>query len=1116
MNPSATAAAGTQKISRSIALIIILYCISSSICLGETFYIDPSAASNGFGTQASPYNTWDGLTLRPGNTYLQKAGTTYKSQLTIVHNNTATSGSPIILDRYGSGAKPIIHNLFIGDLSYFTFQNLSFPFGVLQDSRFPDDHLTWNNNDFSNPSLGAGLGFYAAGIATNEVWTNNTFHDTLKDCMTLHTINNGSANGSQFKNNNIFNCGRYGISLWTSWAIVSGNIVHTTGLHPQAAGGGSAIHVYNGCFGTDPCGTEGHDNLITRNVVYDAHDNLGDGNGIQSDQMTHNNTITQNLSFSNDGEGLSLYDSANNVVNQNVFFNNGMDRSFSHSLRGNITLDASTRFYGTHGNSIVNNTAIVSDIGATAGMLGTGPFGFEVSSPAGLNSYGGNKLLTANSARGSMHNYNWWNARPIPPTQGNDIAFWNGNSNSNRVHTAPDVFGSVTITSTVGAPPMDFILPTAYQIPVLYNGAVLTLYGWRADNGLYGTYPGGAESSKGTIVPTVGPAFIDSSVADNGVVKAVASESQPKSPLIRRLPRGVAALAALPDVIVTSLSYNTATGIFRSVMKNQGAAATPTGTTLGIAYLVDGVQQTWGTVMGPLAAGASVTIGDGGGAYQIPSGTHTITAVADAPNRFTESDRTNNTLSQTITISGSSLPDVIVTSLSYNAATGAFNSVVKNQGVAATPAGVTVGVSYSVDGLYRTWGSVMGPLAAGASVTIGNGGGAYHIPSGTHTITAFADDINRFAESNETNNTLSQTITIGGSSSECLPSTIYPSGADTDLQATHTSIVAALDASLASIAAKGCPTVPDTPHGMNNTRTSVVAAPNMVAAHQIMQREGVWWEQVTDSTGALLNPARDLPAYDYFYANFPDHGLILHWSIGSGGNNPPGVSFANKAAAYQTMATFMANMVARYPNVVYWELMNEPDQYGTSGSRCNVSCGSGIGFSDIFGSNAGLNLYQQGQNYAQMLAVVVPAMKAVNPNVKPILAGLAFPDTASTSFSQGVFDGGGAQYLWAWNIHVYGPIAYRVLDETVMFRTWMNAHGLSGMALVITEWGDNTGPGGSTQQTAECAAYAEIKKYGLTVFDEVYASDDAGWSLFTNPPNWTPTTTEQQCFINNP
>src|SRR5439155_1310703 len=79
-----------------------------------------------------------------------------------------------------------------------------------------------------------------------------------------------------------------------------------------------------------------------------------------------------------------------------------------------------------------------------------------------------------------------------------------------------------------------------------------------------------------------------------------------------------------------------------------------------------------------------------------------------------------------------SLPDLIPSSLSYNNATGIFTSVVKNQGTGPTPGGVYVGVSYSVDGVYCTWGSVLGPLAAGASVTIGSGGGPCNIPNGTH------------------------------------------------------------------------------------------------------------------------------------------------------------------------------------------------------------------------------------------------------------------------------------------------------------------------------------------------------------------------------------------------
>ena len=55
----------------------------------------------------------------------------------------------------------------------------------------------------------------------------------------------------------------------------------------------------------------------------------------------------------------------------------------------------------------------------------------------------------------------------------------------------------------------------------------------------------------------------------------------------------------------------------------------------------------------------------------------------------------------------------------------------------------------------------MGPLAAGASVTIGTNGGSYAIPTGTHTITALVDDVNRFAELNETNNQLSMSVTGG-------------------------------------------------------------------------------------------------------------------------------------------------------------------------------------------------------------------------------------------------------------------------------------------------------------------------------------------------------------------
>ena len=313
----------------------------------------------------------------------------------------------------------------------------------------------------------------------------------------------------------------------------------------------------------------------------------------------------------------------------------------------------------------------------------------------------------------------------------------------------------------------------------------------------------------------------------------------------------------LPDVVVTQLSY--ANGVFTSTVENQGSAATPAGVAVAVGYSVDGKYKTWGGISGPLAAGASVTIGTKSGKeYIIPDGTHTITAWVDDENRFEELNENNNQLSQTITVGGAGgtnpivsitaptegttvtgssvtlsanafddtgvygvqfqldgvdlgteitaepytltwdsttvtdgahtisavardtdgntttstvvnvtvnnssttlLPDVVVTQLSY--ANGVFTSTVENQGSAATPAGVAVAVGYSVDGKYKTWGGISGPLAAGASVTIGTKSGKeYIIPDGTHTITAWVDDENRFEELNENNNQLSQTITV--------------------------------------------------------------------------------------------------------------------------------------------------------------------------------------------------------------------------------------------------------------------------------------------------------------------------------------------------------------------
>ena len=448
------------------------------------YYIDPGAATNGNGTIGSPYNTWTSVKWTAGNTYLQKAGTAYNSQLLISRKNGA-SGSPIVLGSYGTGAKPVIHNLFFGHLAYFSFQNLSFPYGVNQNSTSPEDHVTFDHVDISNPS---GPGLFLSGTSTNEVVSNSTIHDVngQYDCVSLSMRGNNPGQGVQFLGNAVYNCGIHGITVWTSYATISGNVVHGTGQHPGRAGGGSGIHVFNGCFHGTPCGTEGHDNVITGNVTYDANDNQGDGNGIQVDQATAHNNVSNNLSFFNDGQGISIFESHDGTYDGNVTFNNGMDRQHGHSLFGDMDVDDLNMSTPDANNTLTNNTLIISNVGASNRA---GPFGFDVvTAKVGANTWGNNHLLIADPTNTQEAYYRTY------PTPNNNQATWNAGAGfpSKIIHASPDTFGSVTLHKTSGAPPMDFVLPTQYQIPVAYNGQTVTLYGWRVDSGLYATFLRGA------------------------------------------------------------------------------------------------------------------------------------------------------------------------------------------------------------------------------------------------------------------------------------------------------------------------------------------------------------------------------------------------------------------------------------------------------------------------------------------------------------------------------------------------------------------------------------------------------------------------------------------------
>jgi hypothetical protein len=119
------------------------------------------------------------------------------------------------------------------------------------------------------------------------------------------------------------------------------------------------------------------------------------------------------------------------------------------------------------------------------------------------------------------------------------------------------------------------------------------------------------------------------------------------------------AAALKPDVTVTSVGPTTTTAgnatKFTATIKNQGSAAVPAGTLIGVAFSIDGgaTVSSNETNTSGLAAGASLTL-TATAPWTAVLGTHTVQAYVDDTNVIDEADGTNNKLSSTITVAPAS------------------------------------------------------------------------------------------------------------------------------------------------------------------------------------------------------------------------------------------------------------------------------------------------------------------------------------------------------------------------------------------------------------------------------------------------------------------------------
>ena len=302
---------------------------------GTDHYVDCSAATNGLGTQADPWNSLapvNSLQFGPGERALFKAGTTCVGQLT--PSGSGAAGNPAVLTSYGTGAKPIIDgagvtgavikllNVQQWQLSGLEVHDAAaspaFRTGVLVEnssgttlSGISITNMTVRNiSGWSGGwySTNAGIGIQTDNSSSVSTWdditiANNTFDHVDRIAIAVTPEGNGRGTGKttnvRIVNNNIRYSGGDDILVVNgAGALIDGN---------DAAYGG--VKATTGCPPSGQiCNTAAasiwvagsNDTTIQNNSVA-CTINQQDGMGYDVDWGNHNTTIQYNYSRNNSG-----------------------------------------------------------------------------------------------------------------------------------------------------------------------------------------------------------------------------------------------------------------------------------------------------------------------------------------------------------------------------------------------------------------------------------------------------------------------------------------------------------------------------------------------------------------------------------------------------------------------------------------------------------------------------------------------------------------------------------------------------------------------------------------------------------------------------------------------
>ena len=372
---------------------------SATGTVANTVYINPGAELPGIGTQERPFSSWYDVAWAPGTAYLQLGGSVSTTPLIVT--GVGTAQSPILIGSYGGGAAMIASMVAFDNASHVALVGVTVAGSPLAGIMIANgsNYIEIAGDTVAYSTEGINI---ADGAGSDDLIVGNTIASNVYFGIGVTDISHGAADQSVIAGNLIIGNGSHGIELDGNWFTVENNLIYGNGMTMP---GSSGIHVY----ATSATQGAGLHNTLRYNILMANRDSQAqDGNGIELDQWTADNQVIGNLTTANDGAGIELYDSSNNLVQDNTMIGDSLDEGHTHAERGETGMGSAFAVSLSTGNVFNDNTAISLSPNASAILIDT-------ATPTASMTIGNNIFI--NYAGGPV--FSW------AGVVGTDLATWN-------------------------------------------------------------------------------------------------------------------------------------------------------------------------------------------------------------------------------------------------------------------------------------------------------------------------------------------------------------------------------------------------------------------------------------------------------------------------------------------------------------------------------------------------------------------------------------------------------------------------------------------------------------------------------------------------------------------